>query len=153
MKPVYGFYFVDTIYSHFSDEVLANIAKDLLYAFKSANFNDLNVSYSPIDKLFSSMNHVGDTCVKARPGDVSIDFTKTATQGWVGNQIYDAETLIEEILYRAKKNRVLFNHDVDVALQLGDEIAEFIDKICVFRALSARELIDNSRQVCSDLNI
>ena len=153
MEPVYHFRFVDRVYYQYPDETLSNIAIDFLRAFQSANFKGVNTTYYPKDGLFLSQKHAGGTCVKAKPGSVAIDFSKAITQGWAGTQIYDAETLIEEIFYRARKKGILYNDDIEIAHRLGDEIRSFIDKFNVSSALSADEIIYSSQQLCRDLRI
>ena len=153
MKPVYSFQFVDTVYSHFSDEVLANIASDFLRVFRNANFKDTQKTFIPEKHLFASERSHSDVCVKARPGKVSIDFSKAITQGWAGTQIYDAETLIDEVYYRAQKQGIVFNPDISLMQSLREEINTFINKFGVPRALNAEETVYTAQQTCEALRI
>lgn len=153
MKPVYNVHFVDTIYFHHSDEILANIAADFLHVFQSANFKQVEADISPKDRLFNPEILGGGVCVEARPGKVTIDFSRAVTQGWACSQIHDAETLIEEVFYRIKEKGVIFNEDVSLMQVLGQEITDFIDKFCVPASLSADDLVYNTQQTCESLTI
>jgi len=152
MKSVYNIEFCDTVYLHFSDEVLANMAVDFLRVFRDANFKGQD-GYHKNPRLFSFTRHSGNTCVMARPDSVSIDFSKATTQAWACQQIYDAETLIEEVMYRAKKRKVVFDEDIDRVQRLGAEIQEFIDKFCVPVPINANDVVCNAQQTCEMLRI
>jgi len=154
MKPVYSVQIVDKIFFHLSDEILANIAIDFLHVFQSANFERCELRPHLERDLFSSerMRGVG-SCVIASPGDVRIDFSKATIQGWAYAQVYDAETVIDEILYRARKRGISYNDDVEIAYLLELEIDRFIDKFCVPRGLNARDIIRNSQETCRILSL
>ena len=153
MKPVYNITLCDPVYSHYSDEVLTNIAIDFLRMFQGANFRSLDADISSKRRLFTSDALQQRSCVEAKPGEVKIDFSWAAIQGWVHSEIFNAESVIDEILKRMKEKGIAFNEDVNVAFALAEEIVFYVDKFCIPPALSAEDVIYSAQQISNELNL
>ncbi len=154
MKLFGNVHFVDPIYFHLSDEVLANVAIDFLRVFQGASFKDWGDDFSLKERAFTAGELTGRTCVEARPGKVVIDFSKAVTQGWACSQIYNAEkTVADEIFYRMNGRGIAFNGDVSIAYALSQEIASFMDRTFVPASVSMDDFKHNSREICRSLRI
>ena len=149
MSSVYSVELVDKFFFHYSDEVLANIARDYLDVFQSAN----NFYSSLSSNIFQKERLYGDVLTTSSSGQVKIDFSKATIQGWVAQQVYEADTLIEELLMRKSKKGIVFDQDVHDLQVLEDEIFVFLDKYAVPAALSPSDLIANAQEMCVALKL
>ena len=153
MKSFYGMTLGERVYLHYPDEVLANIANDFLKVFEQANFRKKRVSSALNGDYFSSEVLGGNDCVQASPGQISIDFSRAGIQGWAHSQVFDAETVIDELFKRAEAQGVAYNNDIRLAYDLKSEVSDFIDKYCIPAALNVGDMIYNSCETVKALRL
>ena len=160
MKPAYTVTLGEKVYSHYPDEVLANLATEFLDFFQAANFKNRPDprmhTFTPRvgEPLFISQRHYGGSIVSAAKGGViSMDFTRAVMQGCVFSQVPETEILIDELLTRAEKRGVAYDGDVALAYALSTEVSDFLDKYCVPPAINPDDLLENAKQMVQMLKI
>lgn len=121
--------------------------------FQSANYRENHTRSIKTSRLFEGGTLRGRTLVEASPKGVVIDFSVASAHGWVHSQIFDAETLISEVIHRMQKRGIKFNAEIDRVQILQSEISDYIDKFCQPPSLSADDLIHNAQQTCNALRL
>lgn len=132
-------------YTDMSDEVLFNLAGNFLRTFREANHRNSEPVRAYSSRSFERSSFHGSSCVRAcKERGVKIDFARVSTHGWLHTEIFNAESLIAEVIYRMNKRGISFNSDIDRVQCLEAEIVDYIDKFCTPPALNADDLVYNA---------